>query len=529
MVTAKATRCWLSCLANLHPPILLPHNQPCVIGRSRETKIRDTRCSKSQVELLADYTSYIVTARQLGANSSSVNGQKVLYGSSAQLQHGDIIEVLAGGYEHRVDFDPPPTSTNTVNSTTEPEQDTAMPRGQKKRTIDDHFSNPKKAKQEGPVSGGWEKSIDGDLLVYQKNMTGSEKIAGYDMDGTLIATQSGKVFATSYDDWKILYSEIPGKLKKLHESGYKIIIFTNQAGIGTGKHTAEGIQKKIESIIQKLGVPIQVFISTGKGEYRKPAIGMWNFFLNEANGGVEVDLDKSIFVGDAAGRPAEGKKKKDFSFSDRLFALNVGLKFYTPEEHFLDAKTQAFNMPEFDPRKVDASLPLYDPSMTKVPGHKLEMIVLVGFPGSGKSFFCSTHLAPLGYVVANRDTIGSWQKCVSVMEQSLKDGKHVVIDNTNPDLESRKRYIEAAKKCGATVRCFIFATSKDHARHNNKFREFSEEDHSKVSDMVFNMYKSKYVEPTLKEGFHDIVKVNFIPHFKNQSDEKMYKMFLLEK
>ncbi|MPC08402.1 Bifunctional polynucleotide phosphatase/kinase [Portunus trituberculatus] len=394
MVTAKATRCWLSCLANLHPPILLPHNQPCVIGRSRETKIRDTRCSKSQVELLADYTSYIVTARQLGANSSSVNGQKVLYGSSAQLQHGDIIEVLAGGYEHRVDFDPPPTSTNTVNSTTEPEQDTAMPRGQKKRTIDDHFSNPKKAKTGGTSgSGGWEKSIDGDLLVYQKNMTGSEK----------------------------------------------------------------------------------------------------------ANGGVEVDLDKSIFVGDAAGRPAEGKKKKDFSFSDRLFALNVGLKFYTPEEHFLDAKTQAFNMPEFDPRKVDASLPLYDPSMTKVPGHKLEMIVLVGFPGSGKSFFCSTHLAPLGYVVANRDTIGSWQKCVSVMEQSLKimrlvwqDGKHVVIDNTNPDLESRKRYIEAAKKCGATVRCFIFATSKDHARHNNKFREFSEEDHSKVSDMVFNMYNVQY-------------------------------------
>ena len=55
----------------------------------------------------------------------------------------------------------------------------------------------------------------------------------------------------------------------------------------------------------------------------------------QANGGVKVDLNQSIYVGDAAGRPAEGKKKKDFSFSDRLFALNAGLKFYTPEEHFL--------------------------------------------------------------------------------------------------------------------------------------------------------------------------------------------------
>lgn len=494
----------------------------------RTSHQQDSQHFGSLVELLADYTSWTVTARQLGPNSCSVNGQQVSFGSSAQLKHKDIIEVVSGEHRHRVEFDPAPSTSSSGSSTTE--QATAMPRGQKKRNIDDYFSNPKKAKTAGTDgTGGWETLANGDLLVYQKNMTGSEKIAGYDMDGTLITTQSGKVFATSYNDWKILFNEIPGKLKKLHESGYKIVIFTNQAGIGSGKHTVEGIQKKIEAIIQKLGVPIQALVSTGKGEYRKPAIGMWKFFLNEANGGVEVDMDDSVFVGDAAGRPAEGKKKKDFSFSDRLFALNVGLKFYTPEEHFLDAKTQTFNMPDFDPRELDTSISLYEPSKTKVPGHKLEVIILVGFPGSGKSFFCSTHLAPLGYVTANRDTIGTWQKCVSLMEQSLKAGKNVVIDNTNPDLDSRKRYIEAAKKCGAAVRCFILTTSKDHARHNNKFREFSEEDHSKVSDMVFNMYKSKYVEPTLQEGFQDIVKVNFVPHFKNNSDEKMYRMFLLEK
>lgn len=52
------------------------------------------------------------------------------------------------------------------------------------------------------------------------------------MDGTLILTKSGKVFAVGYDDWKIIFSEVPGKLKKLHGDGYKIVIFSNQAGIG---------------------------------------------------------------------------------------------------------------------------------------------------------------------------------------------------------------------------------------------------------------------------------------------------------
>lgn len=61
------------------------------------------------------------------------------------------------------------------------------------------------------------------------------QIAGYDMDSTLITTKSGRVFAQNYDDWMILYSEIPGKLKQLYKDGYKIVIFTNQAGISEYK------------------------------------------------------------------------------------------------------------------------------------------------------------------------------------------------------------------------------------------------------------------------------------------------------
>lgn len=86
----------------------------------------------------------------------------------------------------------------------------------------------------------------------------------------------------------------------------------------------------------RLSVPVQVLVATGYSLFRKPRVGMWRI-LEENNGGIQIVKSKCIYVGDAAGRPENKmiKRKKDHSLADRLFAINVGLKFYTPEEHFL--------------------------------------------------------------------------------------------------------------------------------------------------------------------------------------------------
>lgn len=39
----------------------------------------------------------------------------------------------------------------------------------------------------------------------------------------------------------------------------------------------------------------------------------------------------------------------DYKFQ---FALNIGVKFYTPEEFFMFQKAAPFNMPEFDPVSI---------------------------------------------------------------------------------------------------------------------------------------------------------------------------------
>jgi len=104
------------------------------------------------------------------------------------------------------------------------------------------------------------------------------------MDGTLITTKSGKVFPTNSDDWQVYLSEIPGKLKQLIADDFKIVVLTNQAGLKKGKVKPTEFRQKLVNISNKLGVPLQVFISPGDGIYRKPATGMWNHLVKKVLG-----------------------------------------------------------------------------------------------------------------------------------------------------------------------------------------------------------------------------------------------------
>ncbi|XP_062994865.1 bifunctional polynucleotide phosphatase/kinase isoform X2 [Elgaria multicarinata webbii] len=557
-------RCLFDSQDKRHDPVLLPDGVTVVLGRGPETLVTDKKCSRKQVELLANYAYRSVRVTQRGVNPTSVEEIHLRCGDSTTLQEGETLRLVNGLYPYRIRFEQDSSS---------PKKNLLQffsPKRPLKKEEDDGSSRPKRPKVSSPSkeeeddddpsvveklrqlqemaaraemsrqpsqqppsklaaqpSDSWEEH--GKLMVFtKKGVAPSAKVAGFDLDGTLITTQSGKVFPTSPDDWRILYPEVPRKLKQLQSEGYKLVIFTNQLGISRGRLRPEVFKAKVEAVMERLGVPLQVFVATGSGIYRKPVLGMWDHLCEKANGGLAVALQQSVYVGDAAGRPpnwAPGHKKKDFSCSDRLFALNAGLPFHTPEEYFLGWKKASFALPNFDPRALDPKARLYDPPDACLTSSSPELVVAVGFPAAGKSSFLKQHLASAGYAYANRDTLGSWQKCVALCHTSLQAGKSVTVDNTNPDLESRRRYIECAKEAGVPCRCFLFTASLEQAKHNNRFREMTEKGHVPVNDIVLNTYKSKYVEPSLEEGFSEILKIHFVPQFTDSQLESLYRQF----
>src|SRR6184192_4802425 len=97
-----------------------------------------------------------------------------------------------------------------------------------------------------------------------------------------------------------IFPGVPEALRRLKAAGFKLIIITNQSGIGRGLITMEQYRAVEEKVLRQLGpdlIEATYFCPDVPGQHsscRKPAPGM----IVEATQEHQIDLSRSFLIGD---------------------------------------------------------------------------------------------------------------------------------------------------------------------------------------------------------------------------------------
>jgi predicted kinase len=135
----------------------------------------------------------------------------------------------------------------------------------------------------------------------------------------------------------------------------------------------------------------------------------------------------------------------------------------------------------------------------------VEAVIFIGVQGSGKSTlyrqrFSETH------VRINLDMLRTRHREHLIFEACLAAKQPFVVDNTNPTLADRARYIAPARAAGFRIIAYWFATPLREAMRRNNLRKAE-----KIPAIAVAGTFKKIQPPTLEEGFDEIHTVELTP------------------
>ena len=136
----------------------------------------------------------------------------------------------------------------------------------------------------------------------------------------------------------------------------------------------------------------------------------------------------------------------------------------------------------------------------------LEVIILIGLQASGKSTFFRTHFA-LTHAHVSKDLLYNNSKPArrqqQLIEEALRAGHSVVVDNTNPTKEEREKLIALGHSYGATVIGYYFEVQIRQCLERNKSRQGK----ARVPDVAIFTTLKRLVRPSSEEGFDRLFSV----------------------
>ena len=136
----------------------------------------------------------------------------------------------------------------------------------------------------------------------------------------------------------------------------------------------------------------------------------------------------------------------------------------------------------------------------------MQVVILVGLPGSGKSTFYAERFAAT-HVHVSRDNFPNnrnpGRRQATLLEEALVAGRDVVVDNTNLRAADRAPIIEAARRHGATVIGYAFEADVVKCRERNRKRQ----GRARVPDVAIYAARKRLEPPSHAEGFDALVRV----------------------
>ena len=96
------------------------------------------------------------------------------------------------------------------------------------------------------------------------------------------------------------------------------------------------------------------------------------------------------------------------------------------------------------------------------------IFILIGIQASGKTTFCQEYFCD--FDIVSLDIIKTRKKEYKTINEIINSGKNLVIDNTNPTIEERKKYIDIAQQNGYKTVGIYFRSSVDECLKRNSKR-----------------------------------------------------------